>query len=247
VALGPISITILMGVFAFGWRQVYLFWSLPLLLGLVAVLFLRSAPRDDVGAVAAADAPQPKISTLLTSSMILFLVYIAVRSMASSMSQSFLALYLVDDRGFSETSASTLIGLNTLVGIAGAAMGGFFAVRYGEKRWLLVILSLSYVCYSLAILIPNDTAFVVFYMAYGFLTFLGMAASAAIMAKLSPGKQRGLAFALFFLPGSIMGAVAPLLAAQIGDLFGLVTIFYAVIIFFFLSIVVLQFGVRVEP
>jgi MFS family permease len=67
------------------------------------------------------------------------------------------------------------------------------------------------------------------------------------MAKLSPGKQRGLAFALFFLPGSIMGAVAPLLAAQIGDLFGLVTIFYAVIIFFFLSIVVLQFGVRVEP
>jgi MFS family permease len=247
VALGPISITILMGVFALGWRQVYLFWSLPLLLGIVAVLFLRSAPRDDVGVVTAAGAPEASFSSLLTTSMIMFLIYIAVRSMANAMSQSFMALYLVDDRGFSETAASTLIGLSTLVGIAGAVMGGFFAVRYGEKRWLLSILALSYVFYALAILIPNSTAFVVLYLIYGFLTFLGMAATAAIMAKLSPGKQRGLAFALFFLPGSIMGAAAPLLAASVGDALGLVAIFYAVIFLFFLSLVVLQFGVRLKP
>jgi MFS family permease len=247
VALGPISITILMGVFALGWRQVYLFWSLPLLLGIVAVLFLRSAPKDDVGVVTAAGAPKASYASLLTTSMIMFLIYIAVRSMANAMSQSFMALYLVDDRGFSETATSTLIGLNTLVGIAGAAMGGFFAVRYGEKRWLLSILGLSYVFYALAILIPNSTAFVVLYLIYGFLTFLGMAATAAIMAKLSPGKQRGLAFALFFLPGSIMGAVAPLAAASIGDTFGLAAIFYAVIVLFFLSLAVLQFGVRLKP
>ena len=167
--------------------------------------------------------------------------------MANAMTQAFMALYLVDERGFSAPVTSTLIGLNTLVGIAGAAMGGFFAVRYGEKRWLLAILSLSYVFYSLAILIPSQVAFVVLYLIYGFLTFLGMAATAAIMAKLSPGKQRGLAFALFFLPGSIMGAVAPLAAAAIGDVFGLEAIFYAVIILFFLSLGVLQFGVRLKP
>jgi MFS family permease len=247
VALGPLSITILMGVFAFGWRQVYLFWTLPLLLGIVAVLFLRGAPKDDVGVVTSDDEPPPTVASLLTTGMIMFLIYIAVRSMANAMSQSFMALYLVDDRGFTETITSTLIGLNTLVGIAGAAMGGFFAVRYGEKRWLLIILSLSYVFYSLAILIPNNTAFVVLYLVYGFLTFLGMAATAAIMAKLSPGKQRGLAFALFFLPGSIMGAAAPLAAAAIGDVFGLVAIFYSVIVLFFLSLVVLQFGVRLGP
>jgi MFS family permease len=247
VALGPISITILMGVFAFGWRQVYLFWTLPLLLGVVAVLFLKGAPKDDVGVVAVEGESPPTFASLLTTSMVMFLIYIAVRSMATAMSQSFMALYLVDDRGFSETITSALIGLNTLVGIAGAAMGGFFAVRYGEKRWLLVILSVSYVFYSLAILIPNNAAFVIFYLIYGFLTFLGMAATAAIMAKLSPGKQRGLAFALFFLPGSIMGAVAPLAAASIGDVFGLAVIFYAVIVLFFLSLAVLQLGVRLKP
>jgi len=247
VALGPISITILMGVFAFGWRQVYLFWSLPLLLGIVSVLFLRSAPKDDVGVDVAADAPKSGFAALLTSSMIMFLVYIAVRSMANAMSQSFMALYLVDDRGFSGPATSTLIGLNTLVGIAGAILGGFFAVRYGEKRWLLAILSLSYVCYALAILIPNNTAFVALYLSYGFLTFLGMAATAAIMAMLSPGKQRGLAFALFFLPGSLVGAVAPLAAASIGDVFGLVVIFYAATLLFFLSLGILKFGVRLRP
>jgi MFS family permease len=247
VALGPLSITILMGVFAFGWRQVYLFWSLPLLIGIVTVLSLRSAPKDDVGVVVPDGERGAGISALLTSSMIMFLVYIAVRSMANSMSQSFMALYLVDDRGFSGPATSTLIGLNTLVGIAGAAMGGFFAVRYGEKRWLLIILSLSYVCYALAILIPNNAAFVVLYLSYGFLTFLGMAATAAIMAMLSPGKQRGLAFALFFLPGSLVGAVAPVAAASLGDALGLVAIFYAAIFLFFLSLAILKFGVRLRP
>ena len=93
---------------------------------------------------------------------------------------------------------------------------------------------------------PSNTAFVILYLAYGFLTFLGMAANAAIMARLSPGKQRGLAFALFFLPGSIVGAVAPLIAASIAEIFGLVIIFYVSTATFFLSLVVLKFGVRVQ-
>jgi MFS family permease len=247
MALGPLSITVLMGGFALGWRQVYLFWCLPLLLGIIAVLFLRSAPKDDVAVESTTGLPALGATTLLTLSLFLFLVYIAVRAMATSMSQSFMALYLVDERGFSGTMTSTLIGLNTLVGIAGAAMGGFFAVRFGEKRWLLTMLSLAYFCYSLAILIPSYATFVVLYLSYGFLSFLGMAANAAIIARLSPGKQRGMAYALYFLPGSIMGAVAPLIAASIGDAYGLVAIFYTTIVLFFLSLVVLQFGVRLQP
>ncbi len=246
MALGPISITILMGVFTLGWRQVYLFWCLPLLLGIIAVLFLRSAPKDDVGVESAAGGHGTAATTLFTSSMILFLVHRAMRLMAYSMSLTFMALYLVDDRGFSGSATSTLIGLNLLVGIAGAALGGFFAVRYGEKRWLLTTLSLAYVCYSLAIFVPSNTAFALFYLSYGLLRTLGMAANAAIMARLSPGKQRGMAYALFFLPGSIMGAVAPIIAASIGDAFGLVAIFYATIVLSLLSLGVLQFGVRLK-
>jgi len=41
VALGPLSIFVLMGFFAFQWRQVYLFWVPFIALGLVLVFFLR--------------------------------------------------------------------------------------------------------------------------------------------------------------------------------------------------------------
>ena len=41
-AAGPISVGILIGVFAFGWRQVYLFWLLPILLGVLGVLSIRT-------------------------------------------------------------------------------------------------------------------------------------------------------------------------------------------------------------
>jgi MFS family permease len=161
------------------------------------------------------------------------------------MSQSFMALYLVDDRGLSTSQASLIIGLNILVGVVAAPLGGFWAVRFGEKRWLLMVYVLAYACFGLAIVIPSNAAFTILYLAYGFFNFLGMAANSAIMAKLSPGRQRGLAFALFFLPGSIMGAAAPLMAASIAEVFGLTSIFLVSTAIFFLALVVLKLGVRV--
>jgi MFS family permease len=182
---------------------------------------------------------------MFSASLIFFLIYRAVRFVAYSMSQSFMALYLVEERGLSGSLASLYIGSNTLMGLVAAPIGGFLAVRYGEKRWLLTVLVFAYTCFGLAISIPANGGFFAFYLAYGFLNYLGMASSAAIMAKLSPGKQRGLAYALFFLPSSLIGAVAPLLAASVAEAFGLTSIFYAAILTFFASLAVLAFGVRV--
>jgi MFS family permease len=247
VAIGPISISILMGVLALGWRQVYLFWIIPLLLGVVAVLFIKSEPREDAWVNTHQEENGSQATSLLSVSLVMFLVYLGVRVIAVSMSQSFMALYLVDERGFSESLASLLIGINVLAGIIAAPLGGFLAVRHGEKRWLLTVLTLAYACFGLAIASPSNVVFVILYLAYGFGTYLGMAANSAIMARLSPGKQRGLAFALFFLPGSIVGAVAPLLAASIADALSLVTIFYVSTAIFFLSLGVLGLGVKVQP
>ncbi len=85
-----------------------------------------------------------------------------------------------------------------------------------------------------------------FYIGYGLFFFMGMASNSAIMAKLSPSGQRGMGFALYFLPGSIMGAIAPMIAAFIADTFGMYNVFMACIGVYFLAIVVLQFGVKVD-
>lgn len=246
VAIGPLSISFIMGVLALGWRQVYLFWFLPFLLGIFAVLRMKSEPAGDAPTDCVEEKHNPQTTSLLSVNLIMFLIFIGVRMVASSMAQSFMSLYFVDERGFSQSLASLFIGSSTLVGVMAAPLGGFLAARYGEKQWLLTVLALAYVCFGLAFVIPNNTVFLILYLTYGFLNFLGMAANSAIMAKLSPGKQRGLAYALFFLPGSIMGAVAPIIAASIAEAFGLTIIFYISTVVFFISLGVLKFGVRVQ-
>jgi MFS family permease len=64
------------------------------------------------------------------------------------------------------------------------------------------------------------------------------------MAQLTPSRQRGLGYGLFFLPGSIMGAVAPMIAAFIAENYGLSSIFYASLVIYLVGLVVLQFGVK---
>ena len=246
VAIGPLSISFIMGVLALGWRQVYIFWFLPFLLGIFAVLRMKSEPAGDAPTDCVEEKHNPQTTSLLSVNLIMFLIFIGVRMVASSMAQSFMSLYFVDERGFSQSLASLFIGSSTLVGVMAAPLGGFLAARYGEKQWLLTVLALAYVCFGLAFVIPNNTVFLILYLTYGFLNFLGMAANSAIMAKLSPGKQRGLAYALFFLPGSIMGAVAPIIAASIAEAFGLTIIFYISTVVFFISLGVLKFGVRVQ-
>jgi MFS family permease len=85
---------------------------------------------------------------------------------------------------------------------------------------------------------------VTFYILYGFFNFLGMAANATIMAKLAPSQRRGLGYSLFFLPGSIMGAVAPIIAAQIGEAFGLITIFQVAFAIYVVCLIILKGGVK---
>jgi MFS family permease len=246
VAIGPLSISLIIGILALGWRQVYLFWFFPFVLGILAMLPIRSEPVEDESLPTGAHPEGKEISKLLSTSLVMFLVFIAIRTLANGMSSAFMALYLVEDRGMTTSQASLWIGLSILVGVAAAPLGGFLAVRFGEKRWLLVVLALAFCCFGLAIAISSNIAFVAFYLAYGFLTFLGMAANSAIMARLSPGKQRGLAYALFFLPGSLTGVAAPLIAASIADTWSLATVFAVATVTFFSSLLVLQFGVKVE-
>ena len=73
-----------------------------------------------------------------------------------------------------------------------------------------------------------------------------MAARNSIMARLSPSNQRGLGFALLFLPQSMMGAVAPILAGFLAETLGFVTIFYSALIAYVVGLAVLQFTVKIS-
>ena len=73
-----------------------------------------------------------------------------------------------------------------------------------------------------------------------------MAGKNAIIAKLTPSKQRGLGYALFFLPGSIIGAITPVAAGYVADMMGFQTIFNFAVVVNFLALGLLRFTVKVD-
>jgi len=246
MALGPISISILVGLLAFGWRQVYMAWGVPLVISAFMVYIIKYVPTQDVEVKSGEGKPAGQSEKLLSSSLLLFLVFGALRTVAASMTTTFLSLWLVNTRGLDLALASLIFGASSLMGIVAAPIGGVLASRYGEKRWIVYTLVVAYMCFALAFLIPSIWAFAGFYLGYGFFNLLGMAANSAITAKLSPSRQRGMGFALYFLPGSIMGAFAPMIAAFIADSFGIFNVFMVSVGVFALAWALFRFGVKVD-
>jgi MFS family permease len=242
---GTLGITLLIGAWAFNGRQGYLFWVAPLILSTIAVWIINYIPREDISTIPN-EKSNGQATKLLSRGLVIFLVFVAVRMMGMSMNRAFMNVWLADTKGWGLAFRGIITGANTLMGLVAAPVGGLLATRYGEKRWTVWTLIAAYICYALAYILPWDTTFIVFYIASGLFTFLSMAANSAIMAKLSPSGQRGLGYALYFLPGSVMGAIAPIIAASIADSFGVYNVFMVCICVYFLAVAVLQFGVKVE-
>jgi MFS family permease len=246
MSIGPLSITLLMGYFAFEWRQVYLFWFVALLIGLIMVLRIKADPEEQPKPKAKDDTPPGETKSVISGSMFWFIVFNAMRGMGASMTMTFFSLYLVQSQGWNIGDASLVYGASSLVGIVAAPLGGFFADKIGEKKWTTVNVAICTISYALAWLFPGTIAFTVFFIGYGFFNLLSMASNSSLTAKLSPPRQRGLGFALYFLPGSIMGAVAPMAAAFIANTWGIFPVFLASTLVFAASVPIIHFGVKVD-
>jgi MFS family permease len=246
--MGPLSVSILIGLLGMEWRQVYLLLGAPLLLGIVMLLFLKDGDRAkrEEAEQETMEVDQPLFKSILSKSMVMFLSYSALRMMGSSMISNFIVLYLQDVRHLNLALASFIASGTMLLGFIAAPIGGFMAARFGEKNWILGTFSLGCILLAISIFVPSATIFAILYIGYGFCNTLGMAGRSSIMAILSPSGQRGLGYALFFLPGSIMGAVAPVIAGYIAQTFGLNTIFYLSLGVYTLAIGVLRFLVKID-
>ena len=84
MAIGPISLAVLIYL-GFQWRQVYLFWFFPLLLGIAMILRIREAPTEDVVLSDAEKTEQEPASSLLSASLVFFMLFSGARMIASGM------------------------------------------------------------------------------------------------------------------------------------------------------------------
>lgn len=244
--LGPLTVSLVIGVLGLAWRNVYLLLTGPMFAALAMVLTLKETKT------AFDDEARPSVNMdsspdrFLTSNLVTFLVFSGLRMMAGSMISTFLVLYLQDVRQLSIAVASFVSSSRTLLGFVAAPLGGYLAARYGEKRWLFNLLVVSYVLLSIALIQPEVTGFIAFYIASGFCGTLVMAARSSIMAQLTPRRRRGLGYALYFLPGSIMGAVAPIVAGYVAASFGFNAVFMISLMISAIALIILKLAVHIK-
>jgi MFS family permease len=245
VAMGPLSITILMGVFAVQWRQIYSFWVIPILLGLVALYFVK--PTDEVERGEVEEwAEEGTAEKLLNTDMIVFLLSGTIRRFGGGLTTGFLAIWLAESQGWTITQIGMMLSASSLMGIVASPLGGELCSRFGVKRWLVGTLLVSYTCFVLAIVLKGFWPFMLFYLAQRFFGILGMPANMTMTAKLSPPRQRGVGFALSSIPNTIVGPIASIVAAYIADYYGLYPIFIVTAVIYFMGLGILQLGVKAE-
>ena len=246
VSLGPLTLSIFLGLLGLTWRHVYLFWAIPIGLGAVLVLRLKGERGNEDASVRDSmtelDVIEP--SSLMTTSLMIFLVFTAIRTVAGQMIGTFMPLFIVDEKGFTVEQMGAVVSSRSLTGLLAAPLGGFLAARFGSKKWLATSIVMSLVMLSLVTVVPGGIVFVIVYMAYGFVGTLGMAARSTLIANLTPSSRRGVGYALLFLPGSIMGAIAPVVAANLIELFGFSRLFPASILISLVGLIVLVLGIK---
>jgi MFS family permease len=124
MSLGPLSISILMGVFAFQWRQVYQFWVLPVLFGLAALFFMKDPDEVRGGEVPLEEGKADSADSLLSSNMIMFLASSGVRTFGGSLTSGFLSIWLAETQGWSLADMGLMFGASSMMGIIVSPSGG---------------------------------------------------------------------------------------------------------------------------
>jgi MFS family permease len=246
VSLGPLSITILMGFLAFQWRQVYRLCVLPILFELVTLYFIKP-PAEIMKRKAKEDWDEgDTVDTLLNTNMIFLLLFGTIRRFGGGLTTGFLSIWLAESQGWTISQMGMMFGVSSLMGMIASPLGGELASRFGEKKWLVGTLFISYACFMLAVVLKGLWPFMFFYLAQRFFGILGMPARMTMTARLSPPRRRGVGFALSSVPENIIGPLAAMVAAYIADYYGLYPIFIATAVIYYVALGVLQLGVKID-
>jgi MFS family permease len=228
VSLGPLSISILMGLLAFNWRQMK-----------PSSEIVKKEERDKW-------EERDTVDSLFNTNMMFLLLSGTVRRFGGGLTTGFLSIWLAEAQGWTIGQIGVMLGISSLLGIVASPLGGELASQFGEKRWFTGTLLGSYVFFALAFFVKGFWPFFIIYIIHRFFGILSMPANMTLTARFSPVKQRGVGFALSSIPMNVARPVAALLAAYIADTYGLYSIFMTTVVIYFIGLAIFHLGVRVE-
>jgi len=239
-AIGVVSLAVFM--LTLGWRWTYLFWAVPILIwGCIILMSSQLKTKRFEKTETKSKLGSRRLSFILSSGLLFFLIAIAVREVGGTGSSTFMTTYFVMTRNLSESTASLIFGLGSFMGIVGSLSGGYLGERIGAKKALnyaiigcaisLFILSLASQLYFLALI----------YILYSFFNNAVWSPINSLVADMTPITERGLSFSVYFFTEGLIGSIAPILAAGVIELSDVWFVFPFSIVFFVTCLVILQF------
>lgn len=239
-AIGVVSLAVFM--LTLGWRWTYLFWAVPILIwGCIILMSSQLKTKRFEKTETKSKLGSRRLSFILSSGLLFFLIAIAVREVGGTGSSTFMTTYFVETRNLSESTASLIFGLGPFMGIVGSLSGGYLGERIGAKKALnyaiigcaisLFILSLASQLYFLALI----------YILYSFFNNAVWSPINSLVADMTPITERGLSFSVYFFTEGLIGSIAPILAAGVIELSDVWFVFPFSIVFFVACLVILQF------
>ena len=243
MATGPISIGLVMYFLGeSSWRVNYLIWAFPAFACLLVVMILKPVTASSPVVKRELDSPREGLSLrdVFTRSYLVFLALVSVRNFGVQAVSTYMTTYLKDVRGMSVDYASILFGSISLMGVIAAPLGGVVADRLGEKR-VLLISYLGQAAMLVGIALSSSLLLLVpFVVLYGFSEFLAMAPMSSLVAQFTPRGRRGIAYAAYFLPSTLVGAAAPVVGALVITVWGIWYVFPMSVLFFVIAATMVQ-------
>ena len=213
-AFGLLSLSILGGTL--GWRSVYLFWSIPILMWCLPVLKSevgkpeRSPDKDRGEKTFFRD-----LKSVLTFSFTLFLLIVALRNFGASVISTFMTTYLVELRNFSQEAASMIFALGPLTGILSSLVSGYLCSKLGDTETLLLMVVGSILSLFPLALTRGLALLMLCYFVYSFFNNGVWSPIGSLVAALTPSSKRGLGYSSYFLIGGVASTIQPTITAII--------------------------------
>jgi len=239
-AFGVVTLAVLLSTL--GWRWTYLLWAFPILAwGFVVMNSSHLKTRKRERPATQSGRRLGRLSLILSSGFLVFLIAIALREIGSTGTSTFMTTYFVDGRGLSESTASLIFGLGPFIGIVGSLAGGYFGQRMGAKfalTWTIVACSISL---GMLALVSQLYPLILIYVLYSFFGNAVWSPMNAMVANITSEADRGFGFSVYFFTEGIIGSVTPTLAAGVIQSSNVWFIFPFSIFFLILGLVALQF------
>ena len=194
----------------YGWNYTLFLFSLFLVTGLIAALFVRSPKENEIIENKSDQSLKEALSEALQSKSYIFLVSgFFVCGFHITLVGTHVPKYVID-RGLEDWTAAAILSLIGLFNIFGSLLSGYLSTKISKK----ILLSVIYLLRGFSIVFfiftpPSVTSAFIFGASFGFLWLSTVPANSGIVAHLFGTKFLGLLYGIVFLShqiGSFFGA-----------------------------------------